>query len=157
MSLFDSVRRDFVEKRWWLWLSIVVIVLALDQLTKYWVVEHFQDEQGRMVLYESVEVTSFFRITRAHNCGVAFSIGAKSRYADCRDVGTQRWVLSGFAFLVSLGLAYWVVRLEKDKAREALALSLIIGGALGNVVDRSVLGYVVDFIVAMAKTHGAPQ
>lgn len=137
----------FKHKRLWFLFGIALLILVLDQLSKSWIVKHFQDERGQMVLYENIEVTSFFRITRRHNCGVAFSMGKQSQYADCRDIGAQRWILSGLVFLVSLGLMFWITRLDREKQLEALGLSLILGGALGNLWDRVLLGYVVDFIV----------
>ena len=153
MSLSSGLR----IKPLWLWFGIALLVLALDQVSKYWVVQAFQDDQGHALLYIEKEITPFFKITRRHNCGVAFSLGKQSRHADCRDVGAQRWILSAFVLVVSIAIAVWIARLDATKKREALGLSLILGGALGNLVDRSLLGYVVDFIVVHHSSWPWPE
>lgn len=152
MSLFKS-KKQFLA----LCFGISLLVLVADQLTKFWVVESFQDESGRPIMYEQYEVTSFFKITRRHNCGVAFSMGKQSHYWDCRDIGMQRWILAGFVFLVSVGLAYWIAKMPTHKTWEALGLSFILGGAVGNLVDRTALGYVVDFIVVHHNAWPWPE
>ena len=114
----------------WMWLSLAIIVL--DQLTKRIVVNGFE-------LYDRVNVLPFFDLVRLHNTGAAFSILAD---AD----GWQRWFFSILSFVVSVVIAVWISRLPKAKWIESLALALILGGALGNLYDRVVLGYVVDFL-----------
>ncbi|MCL5801152.1 MAG: signal peptidase II [Gammaproteobacteria bacterium] len=114
----------------WLWLSLLVIVL--DQLSKY-VVSNF------LRLYETVAVLPFFSITLLHNPGAAFSFLAGAG-------GWQRWLFTLIALVVSIAIIVWLKRLPAADKWQAAALSLILGGALGNVMDRLRLGYVVDFL-----------
>jgi signal peptidase II len=115
----------------WVWLALAVIVIGLDQLTKTLIV-------GQLALHESVPITSYFNIVRAHNTGAAFSFLAGA-------AGWQRW------FFVALGLVasafiVWMLRRHPEQALFCFAVSLILGGALGNVIDRLMHGYVVDFL-----------
>ena len=116
----------------WLWLSLVVI--ALDQATKF-LVTRFLD------LYERVEVLPVLDFTLLHNTGAAFSMLAGAS-------GWQRWFFVGLASVVSVLLIVWIWRTPRGEKLLPLALALILGGALGNVIDRVVHGYVVDFIHA---------
>lgn len=153
MSLFSTAKSRFLI----LCFGLALLMLVLDQLTKHLVVETFQTPEGQPIMYEEYEVTSFFKITRRHNCGVAFSMGKQSHFWDCRDIGMQRWVLAAFVFVVSIVLAVWITRLNREKLWEALGLALILGGALGNLVDRVLLGYVVDFIVVHHQSWPWPE
>ncbi|MBX3607305.1 MAG: lipoprotein signal peptidase [Piscinibacter sp.] len=113
------------------WLGIALLVILLDQLTKTLVLRMFE-------LGDSHMVTSFFNLVRVHNAGAAFSFLAGAS-------GWQRW------FFVVLGAAaavfiVWLLRRHAGQRLFATALALILGGALGNVVDRLLHGYVVDFI-----------
>jgi len=116
----------------WLWLSLVVIVL--DQATKF-LVTRFLD------LYERVEVMPVLDFTLLHNTGAAFSMLAGAS-------GWQRWFFIGLAGVVSVLLTVWIWRTPRGEKLLPLALSLILGGAIGNVIDRIWHGYVVDFIHA---------
>lgn len=114
----------------WLWLSAAVV--ALDQATKYLVTRHFE-------LHEAVEILPFFSLVLVHNTGAAFSM--------LHDAGGwQRWGLSALAVAVSIAIMLWLPRLRMPSWRLALALALILGGTLGNLCDRLVLGYVIDFL-----------
>jgi len=113
------------------WLGLALLVIILDQITRALIVGNFQ-------LHESHAVTSFFNIVRAHNSGAAFSFLANA-------AGWQRW------FFVVLGIAasifiVWMLRKHPEQTLFCLAISLILGGALGNVIDRLLHGYVVDFL-----------
>jgi len=113
------------------WLGIALLVIVLDQFSKTLILGHFQ-------LGDSRYVTSFFNVVRVHNTGAAFSFLAGAS-------GWQRW------FFVALGLAAtafitWMLRRHGHQTLFASALSLILGGAIGNVLDRLMHGYVVDFI-----------
>ena len=114
----------------WLWLSVVVVVL--DQLTKWMAVGAFQ-------LGERMEILPIFNLTMAHNYGAAFSFLADSG-------GWQRWFFTTIAVVVSTVLVVWLKRLPKTDWWIAVALALILGGAIGNLYDRITLGYVVDFL-----------
>ncbi len=116
----------------WLWLSALVI--GLDLLTK-WVVEYY------LIIYQQVPIIDgFFAITLAYNPGAAFSFLADAG-------GWQRWFFIAVAVGVSVMLLLWLARLPREKWLEAMALSLVLGGALGNLYDRVVHGHVVDFIL----------
>ncbi len=114
----------------WLWLSLLVVIL--DQLTKIWVTASLE-------LYQSIPVLPFFNLVLVHNEGAAWSFLADAG-------GWQRWFLSGLAIVVSIAILVWLIRLKPQQRWLAGALALILGGALGNVIDRIMYGYVVDFI-----------
>jgi len=114
----------------WLWLSLCV--LALDLATKY-------AASSLLGYAQPVEVLPFFNLTLLHNPGAAFSFLAS-------HPGWQRWLFAAIAVGASIGLSIWLLRLKADEKRLAVALALIIGGALGNLFDRLVHGYVVDFL-----------
>jgi len=116
----------------WLWLSVVVIVL--DQATKF-LATRFLD------LYERVEVLPVLDFTLLHNTGAAFSMLAGAS-------GWQRWFFIGLAGVVSVMLTVWIWRIPRGEKLLPLSLALILGGAIGNVIDRIWHGYVVDFIHA---------
>lgn len=114
----------------WTWLSVVVIVL--DQLTK-------QLATASLKYHEVVAVMPSFNLTLVHNSGAAFSFLAQGG-------GWQRWFFTAIALLVSIAILFWLKRLGRDKLGEALALALVLGGALGNLWDRVAYGYVIDFL-----------
>ncbi len=129
MHLFKG--RLFTETGWrWWWL--VLLVLVADQLSKVWVIQNFS-------LGESVSLLPVFNFTYARNYGAAFSFLGDAG-------GWQRWFFTLIAVVVSIVLAIWLSRLAKSQLKLSLALSLIISGAIGNLIDRSLYGYVVDFL-----------
>jgi len=113
------------------WLGIAFILILVDQFTKTLIVGYFQ-------LGDSREVWSFFNVVRVHNTGAAFSFLAQAG-------GWQRWFFVGLG-LVATGFIVYMLRQHGGQKLFAWALSLILGGALGNVIDRLVHGYVVDFL-----------
>lgn len=113
----------------WLWIALAV--LLLDQWTKGLVA-------GSLRLYEQIELLPFFNITLAYNEGAAFSFLAGAG-------GWQRWFFSIIAVVASVVILVWLLR-GRDGPVVATALSLILGGALGNLWDRIALGHVVDFL-----------
>ncbi|MDP3223137.1 MAG: signal peptidase II [Rubrivivax sp.] len=115
----------------WLWLGLAAIVILLDQLTKTLIVREF-------VLGDSRPVTDWFNIVRAHNSGAAFSFLANAG-------GWQRWFFVGLGVLAS-GFIVWMLRSHPTQKLFCFAVSMIMGGALGNVIDRLIHGYVVDFL-----------
>lgn len=114
----------------WLWLSVLLIVI--DQWTKSLISSRFE-------LYETVRVLPVFDLILAHNTGVAFSLFDKG-------AGWQRWVFSALALGVSGVLVNWLRTLPATARLTACALSLVLSGALGNMIDRVRFGYVVDFL-----------
>ena len=114
-----------------IWLGLALVVVLADQLTKTLVVGWFHPGEVR-------PVSSFFNLVRVHNAGAAFSFLAGA-------AGWQRW------FFVALGLAasafiVWMIRAHPEQRLFCFAVSMIMGGALGNVVDRLLHGHVVDFL-----------
>lgn len=114
----------------WLWLSAAVIVLDLGTKAL---------ASAMLVYGQPVEVLAFFNLTLLHNTGAAFSFLAGHD-------GWQRWFFALIAVGASIGLTVWLTRLKAHETLMAAALALIIGGALGNLYDRLMLGYVVDFL-----------
>ncbi|HEY0857607.1 MAG TPA: signal peptidase II [Albitalea sp.] len=117
--------------RIWPWLGIAFIIILADQFTKTLILADFQ-------LGDSRTVTSFFNVVRVHNTGAAFSFLAGAS-------GWQRWFFIGLG-LVATGFIVWMLRRHGEQRLFGWALALILGGALGNVIDRLLHGYVVDFI-----------
>ena len=115
----------------WLWLSLALLVLVIDQLTKWLIV-------GQFVLGDSRPVTGFFNLVRAHNTGAAFSFLAQAG-------GWQRWLFTGIGVAAS-ALMVWMLRAHPGQKLFGFAIACILGGAIGNVIDRLVHGYVVDFL-----------
>ncbi|WP_150538942.1 signal peptidase II [Actinobacillus vicugnae] len=113
----------------WLWLSVITIIV--DLVTKYLVVQRFE-------LYESVNVLPIFNLTYVHNYGAAFSFLADHG-------GWQKYFFLGLAIVISLGLTVMLWRNQAVKKLENTAYALIIGGAIGNAIDRAYNGYVIDF------------
>jgi signal peptidase II len=115
------------------WLLLSVLVVLADQASKYYITQHFGE-------FEHITLLPVLDVTRMHNVGAAFSFLASAS-------GWQRWVFIGLAGVVSVGIIVWLLRL-KERAHGLLAcgLALVLGGALGNVIDRIRLGYVIDFI-----------
>ncbi len=114
----------------WLWLSLLVIIL--DQVSKLAIA-------GSMQLYESIEIMPFFKLTYVHNTGAAFSFLSEAG-------GWQRWFFAGLALAISTVIAVWLTRLQKHETLLAVALALVLGGAIGNLIDRLAYGYVIDFL-----------
>ena len=114
----------------WLWLT--VIFLVIDQITKQWVV-------ATMELHQSIDVLSFFNITYAQNPGAAFSFLAD-------QAGWQRWFFTVIALIASVVFLVWLKRTPKEQPLLAAALACMLSGALGNLIDRVLFGYVIDFL-----------
>jgi signal peptidase II len=115
------------------WLMLSVIVVILDQISKAYIAQHFGE-------FEFVRVLPVLDITRMHNVGAAFSFLASAS-------GWQRWVFIGLAVTVSIGIIVWLARLPRSANRLlACGLALVLGGAVGNLIDRIRLGFVIDFI-----------
>lgn len=114
-----------------LWLGIALLVLLIDQFTKVLVLSAFQ-------LGDSTPITGFFNLVRVHNHGAAFSFLANAG-------GWQRWFFTGIGVVAALFML-WMLRSHAGQKLFSLAIALILGGAIGNVVDRLLHGYVVDFL-----------
>jgi len=114
----------------WLWLTFVCLIV--DQVTKHLVVDS-------MELYQSIEVLSFFNITYVHNLGAAFSFLADQE-------GWQRWFFTAIAAIASIVFVVWLAKTPKQQKLLSIAFALLLSGALGNLIDRALFGYVIDFL-----------
>jgi len=124
----------------YLWLSSLVIVL--DQASKWFMVSWLS-------LYETLAVMPCFNLTMAHNYGAAFSFLSQAG-------GWQKWFFIGLASTISVVLVVWIKGLKPQAKLEAISLSLILGGAIGNVMDRFYYGYVIDFIDVYYNSYHWP-
>ena len=115
----------------WLWLGWALLILVADQVTKMLILGSYQ-------LGDATPITPFFNIVRAHNTGAAFSFLAQAG-------GWQRWLFTGFGLLAALFIL-WQLHAHPGQKLFSFALASILGGAVGNVIDRMVHGYVVDFL-----------
>ena len=121
----------FTSRSLVLWLGIAAAVLLFDQFTKLLIIGSFQ-------LGDSQPVTSFFNLVRVHNSGAAFSFLSSAS-------GWQRWMFTGIG-VVAAGFIVWLLRSHSQQTLFCFALSLVLGGALGNVIDRVLWGHVIDFL-----------
>lgn len=115
----------------WPWLAWALVILVADQITKTLIVDHYQ-------LGDSTFITSFFNIVRAHNTGAAFSLLADAG-------GWQRWLFTGIGVAATIFIV-WQLKAHPGQKLFSFSLASILGGAVGNVVDRLMHGYVVDFL-----------
>jgi signal peptidase II len=124
------------------WLGLSLLALILDQASKLVIASSMQ-------LYQSIPITSFFKLTYVRNTGAAFSFLSDAG-------GWQRWFFAVLAILISIIIAVWLTRLKKQETLLAVALSLILGGAMGNLIDRLAYGYVIDFLDVYYQTWHWP-
>ena len=123
------------------WLGLALIILLADQFTKVLIV-------GNYALGDSTYVTNFFNVVRAHNTGAAFSFLAGAG-------GWQRWFFTGIGVVAAIFMV-WMLKSHPGQKLFSFAISLILGGAIGNVIDRLWHGYVVDFLDFHWKTMHFP-
>jgi signal peptidase II len=116
---------------WLPWLGLALALLIADQFTKVLILGYYQ--QG-----DTTRITSFFNIVRAHNSGAAFSFLAAAS-------GWQRWFFTAIG-VAAAGFIIWLLRSHAGQRLFSFALACVLGGAIGNVVDRLLHGYVIDFI-----------
>lgn len=121
----------FKQTGWHLW-WLMLLVLLLDQISKQVVIANMQ-------LFDSIDLLPFFNLTYVRNYGAAFSFLSDAG-------GWQRWFFTIIAVVISAVLAVWLARNSKNQQKLNLALSLVLAGAIGNLIDRSVYGYVIDFL-----------
>ena len=124
-----------------LWLGLSALVIILDQISKLWIIKHF--EYG-----ESLAVVNVFNLVLVHNAGAAFSFLSDAG-------GMQRWLFSAIAVVASVWIV-WLLRRHAQQKLFCFALALILGGALGNLIDRIAYGYVVDFLDFYWDTYHFP-
>jgi signal peptidase II len=114
------------------WLLLSALVVLADQVSKSYITSHYGE-------FEFTTVLPILDITRMHNVGAAFSFLATAS-------GWQRWLFISLAVIVSIGIVVWLYRMPRSQGLLACGLALVLGGAIGNVIDRVRLGAVVDFI-----------
>ncbi len=114
----------------WLWLSSLVVLI--DQVTKFAATFYLE-------YAHPYAVAPFFNLTLLHNKGAAFSFLADAG-------GWQRWLFTGLAIIISVAIIAWLAKLPRQQRWLAIGLAFILGGAVGNVIDRLLYGYVVDFL-----------
>ncbi|CAM3732720.1 signal peptidase II [Rheinheimera salexigens] len=134
MKLFSQTGWRF----WWL----MLLLLVADQVTKQIVIQNMQ-------LFDSISVLPFFNFTYVRNYGAAFSFLSDAG-------GWQRWFFTLIAVVVSIVIAVWLAKLPRQQVKLSLALSLVLAGAIGNLIDRSVYGYVIDFFHLFYKNWHYP-
>jgi signal peptidase II len=113
------------------WIGLALIILIADQFTKVLIVGYYN-------LHDSTYVTSFFNVVRMHNTGAAFSFLAGGS-------GWQRWFFTAIG-LAAVAFILWLLKSHAGQRLFSFALACIMGGAIGNVIDRLVHGYVIDFL-----------
>jgi len=121
----------YAQRSLFLWLGIALVVLLADQFTKVLILGSFQ-------LGDSQTVTGFFNLVRVHNSGAAFSFLSSAS-------GWQRWFFTAIG-VGAAGFIVWLLRSHADQRLFCFALALVLGGAVGNVIDRLLWGYVIDFL-----------
>jgi signal peptidase II len=126
-------RHTFIRNTpsFWVWMGIAALIVLADQFTKVLIVGTYQ-------LGEGFAVTSFFNIVRVHNEGAAFSFLAHAG-------GWQRWFFTGLGAIATLGMV-WMLQRHPGQKLFGFAIACILGGTVGNVIDRVLYGYVVDFL-----------
>lgn len=115
----------------WLWLALAALLVLLDQFTKVLIV-------GSLQLGDGFAVTSFFNIVRVHNTGAAFSFLAQAG-------GWQRWFFTGLGLAAAVFIV-WLLHRHPGQRLFGFAMACVLGGAVGNVIDRVIYGHVVDFL-----------
>jgi len=113
------------------WLGLALLILIADQFTKVLILGYYR-------LGDASYVTSFFNLVRVHNAGAAFSFLAN-------EGGWQRWFFTGIGIAAAIFII-WMLKSHNGQKLFAFALACILGGAIGNVIDRTLYGYVVDFL-----------
>ena len=125
------------------WIALALGVVLVDQLTKWLVI-------GSLTLYQRIQILPFFDLVRLHNTGAAFSFLSDAS-------GWQNLLFTGVAGIVSLVIVWWLLTLPREGYRVlGLGLALVLGGAIGNLIDRSLYGYVVDFLLFYYKEWSYP-
>ena len=136
---------NFKSKQLWLYFSLSALVIALDQLSKWWANGALQQD--------AIVLAPFFKFELAYNLGAAFSFLETAG-------GWQRWLFSGIALVISAMIIGWMAsitsQLKHERRWELSALALVLGGALGNLIDRLRLGHVIDFIVLHYQHYAWP-
>jgi signal peptidase II len=124
----------------WLWISLLVIIL--DQASKLLAETYLNYRQP-------VPVMPLFDLTLVYNQGAAFSFLSEAG-------GWQRWFFIALSLVISVVLVIWLGRIERQQRLQTVAIAMVLGGAIGNLIDRSLYGHVIDFIDVYWETHHWP-
>ena len=124
----------------WLWISLVIVVL--DQATK-------QIAEALLTPHQAVNLFPFFDWYLTYNTGAAFSFLANAG-------GWQRWLFTLIAIVISIIIVHWIRKLPREETLTAVSLTLILGGAIGNLIDRVYLGHVIDYIQVWLGSYPFP-
>lgn len=138
--MIEAVIKDTRYARRWLLLSVAVILV--DQFTK-WLAE------ASLVPYQPVPIVPMFNLTLAYNTGAAFSFLSDAG-------GWQRWFFISLTLVVIVVLFSWLWRMRAEEKLHAMSISMILGGAIGNLIDRVLLGHVIDFLDVYYDVHHWP-
>jgi signal peptidase II len=122
---------NYAPRSLFVWLGIALVILIADQITKLMVIDSFQ-------LGDSQTVTSYFNLVRVHNSGAAFSFLSTAS-------GWQRWFFTAIGVGAAIFII-WLLRSHPSQKLFCFALALVLGGAVGNVIDRLLWGHVIDFL-----------
>lgn len=122
-----------------LWFALSLVVVLIDQFSKYWA-------EAALIPYQPLPVFPMFNLTLAYNSGAAFSFLSGAG-------GWHRWFFAGFSAVMSIILIVWLFRTSLSDKLQSAGVSLILGGAVGNLIDRSIQGYVIDFIDFYYEYH----
>jgi len=137
------IRKPKLTTRHVAWLGISFAVVMIDQLTKWMVIDS-------LTLYQRIPVLPVFDLVRLHNTGAAFSFLSDAS-------GWQNWLFTGIAVVVSAAIVWRLVTLPSEGRRVlGFGLALVLGGAIGNVIDRTIYGYVIDFLLFYYKDWSYP-
>ena len=126
----------------WAWYALAAVIIVLDQLSKYWVQVSFFE-------FERINLLPILDFTLVYNKGAAWSFLSDAG-------GWQRWLFTGISSVVSIVLVVWIHRLVAVQKLLLIALTLILAGAVGNLIDRVLLGKVVDFVLFYYDGHYFP-
>ena len=124
----------------WIWITVLVVVI--DQISKFFATVFLS-------LHEPVALMPSLNFLLAHNSGAAFSFLSSAS-------GWQRWFFAILAGSISIGIVIWMKQLKQHEVLSAISLSLILGGAIGNLIDRVIYGYVIDFLDVYYQTYHWP-
>lgn len=127
----------------WRWFTVMLVVIVADQASKYWA-------SMALIPYQPEPLMPMVNLTLAYNSGAAFS------FLDTGSVW-HRWLLTSFSAIMSIVLFVWIIRLSSKASLQLLAFNLILGGAIANLIDRAMSGYVVDFIDLYVNNHHWPD
>jgi signal peptidase II len=131
-----------LQETGWRWWWLILLFIVLDQASKQWIL-HAIPYQG------SIPLLPVFELAHVYNTGAAFSFLSTAG-------GWQRWFFTGIAVVISIVSAVWLGRVNRSQLKLSLALALVLAGAIGNLIDRLVYGYVIDMLHVFYKSWSYP-